>query len=111
VVEGKNPQAADESLNDAVHRLLEAQKQPRSLRSLALELDLPVSYLSRAIRGVDGKRASPQLLGRLADTLGVAPHWFAAVREAEVVEAIKRDGELRDRLFGELQRRERRRHR
>jgi transcriptional regulator with XRE-family HTH domain len=95
-------QGADEELQVAIRRLLKSQEKPRSLRWLAREMDREVSFLSRALRGADGKAASPALLSEIAATLRVDADWFAGVREAKVIESVREDSQLRERLFEEL---------
>ena len=73
-----------------------------SLRALATKLDLDHSFLSRAVRAVDGKVLTLDLVRRIAAELSVSADHFAEVREALVVEKVRSDGELRDRLYGDL---------
>lgn len=73
-----------------------------SLRILASKLGLDHSFLSRAVRGADGKVLTPDLVRRIADELALPPEHFVEVREALVIERIRADGELRDRLYDDL---------
>ena len=73
-----------------------------SLRSLATRLGLDHSFLSRAIRGADGKVLTPELMRRIATELSIPPDYFAEVREELVVAQIRSDGALRDRLYADL---------
>jgi transcriptional regulator with XRE-family HTH domain len=73
-----------------------------SLRALATRLDLDHSFLSRALRAADGKVLTLDLVRRIATELSVTADYFAEVREALVVEKVRSDGELRDRLYCDL---------
>ena len=81
--------------------LLLAERQ-LSLRSLAARLGLDHGFLSRAVRGAGGKTLTPKLVRRIAAELSIPPDYFVEVREALVIEKIRSDGELRDRLYGDL---------
>lgn len=96
----EEPQHIDETLDSALKRLLKGRGT--SLRRLAETLERDVGFLSRAVRGAGGKNASAQLLSEMAAALNVPPEWFAPVREARVIAAIKADPMLRDRLFREV---------
>jgi transcriptional regulator with XRE-family HTH domain len=98
-------QQGDETLDAALQRLLKSRSPPRSLRWLAKQLDVSPPFLSRAARRVAGKVPSLDLLARIADCLGVEEEWFSDVREARVIDAIRADPMLRDRLFRELEKR------
>jgi plasmid maintenance system antidote protein VapI len=58
-------------------------------------------HLSRVIRR-DGKRVSGDLAGRIAVALGLPQDFFVEYREAVVLEAIRKDGRLRERLYKSL---------
>jgi transcriptional regulator with XRE-family HTH domain len=73
-----------------------------SLRALATRLGLDHSFLSRAVRGADGKVLTLELVRRIAAELSIPPDYFAEVREALVIEKVRSDGELRDRLYADL---------
>jgi hypothetical protein len=73
-----------------------------SLRALATRLDLDHGFLSRAVRGADGKVLTLELMRRIASELSVPASHFAEVREALVIEQIRSDGGLRDRLHTDL---------
>ena len=81
--------------------LLLAERQ-LSLRSLAARLGLDHGFLSRAVRGADGKVLTLELVRRIAAELSMPPDYFVEVREALVIEKVRSDGELRDRLYGDL---------
>jgi|GEM_PF-6815860 len=73
-----------------------------SLRSMATRLELDHSFLSRAVRGADGKVLTLELIHRIAAELSIPPDHFVEVREALVIEKIRSDGALRDRLHSDL---------
>jgi transcriptional regulator with XRE-family HTH domain len=73
-----------------------------SQRKLAQLIDLNPSHLSRVLRGADRTRPSIDLIQRVADALGVPRAYFAEVREAAVIEKLRSDPELRDRLYDRL---------
>jgi transcriptional regulator with XRE-family HTH domain len=70
-----------------------------SARALAREAGINQSYLSRVLRRVDYKTPSPELVRRTALALGLPEDYFAEYRESFVIERIKRDPKLRDRLY------------
>lgn len=70
-----------------------------SLRQLAAELGMDHAHLSRALRGVQGKRPSRDLVIRIAATLDVPPAFFAEEREAVVIERVRSDPSFRDWLY------------
>jgi hypothetical protein len=57
-----------------------------------------------AIRGVAYKRASPELMSRIAVALGLPVDYLADYREAVVIERIRTDPKLRDELYARLKR-------
>jgi transcriptional regulator with XRE-family HTH domain len=73
-----------------------------SLRALAAAIGVSPSHLSRGARGAADKTLRPQLIDAAAGVLDVPPSYFAEVREHAVIEAVKQDGALRDRIFQEL---------
>jgi transcriptional regulator with XRE-family HTH domain len=95
---GRKQQRASRSFRDELPVLLE--QRGVSHRQLAASIDLPQSYLSLVI---NGKRApSQKLLERSARFLGLADDYFPEYREHVAVDAIKRDGRLRDRVYDSL---------
>jgi len=73
-----------------------------SQRKLAQLLDLNPSHLSRVLRGTDRVRPSLDLMRRVADALELPHDYFPELREAAVIERLKTDPELRDKLYREL---------
>jgi transcriptional regulator with XRE-family HTH domain len=76
-----------------------------SMRGLARKIGVTDSHLSRAVRNVDYKRASPDLMKRISHALGLPPDYFEEVREAFVIDAIRADPSLRNELYARLLRR------
>ena len=73
-----------------------------SLRGLARRADADPSHLSRVIRRRSNKKPSPALAARLALALDLPSDYFAEFREAAVIDEVRGDGELRDKLYDEL---------
>jgi transcriptional regulator with XRE-family HTH domain len=73
-----------------------------SQRKLAQLIDLNPSHLSRALRGVDRTRPSIELIRRIALALDLPPGYFPELREAAVIERLKEDPGLRDKLYKRL---------
>jgi transcriptional regulator with XRE-family HTH domain len=78
-----------------------------SIRSLAREVGVSDSHLSRIVRRADYKTASPELTSRVAAILGLPQDYFPEFREAYVVERIKAEPKLRNELYRRLRRRTR----
>lgn len=91
---------------DEVPRIL--NERGMSIRALARKVGVTDSHLSRALRGVNYKRASPELVRRVSEALGLPPDYFPEVREAVVVAAVREDRKLRNELYDRLSRRRRR---
>jgi transcriptional regulator with XRE-family HTH domain len=77
-------------------RLLKARNE--SLRGLAREVGgIDHAYLSRMVRREAA--VNPRHVARIAAHLGLPDDYFPEVREAAVVQAIRRDAELRDAIY------------
>jgi transcriptional regulator with XRE-family HTH domain len=74
-----------------------------SQRKLAQLVDLNPSHLSRVLRGADRTRPSTDLIRRIARALDLPAGYFPELREAAVVERLRTDPELRDKLYKRLQ--------
>jgi transcriptional regulator with XRE-family HTH domain len=70
-----------------------------SLRGLAERIGVTHSHLSRATRGANGKTVGGDLAGRIAIALGLPADYFPEYREAVVIERLRCDPTLRDRLY------------
>jgi transcriptional regulator with XRE-family HTH domain len=75
-----------------------------SLRGPAERVGATRSHLSRATRGASGKTVGGDLAGRIAVALGLPADYFPEYREAAVVEQVRNDASLRDRLYRQLKR-------
>lgn len=84
-------------ISEEIPRLLKEREV--TLSTLADELGVSVSHLSRAIRGDRGKRLTPDLLAALATTLDLPPDYFVEYRELVVVAEIKVNPALRDAVY------------
>ena len=73
-----------------------------SQRKLAQLVDLNPAHLSRVIRGADGARPSIELIRRIAKALELPPGYFPEQREVAVIEMIKRNPALRDKLYARV---------
>jgi len=69
-----------------------------------------VSSLSRMLSGDRGRRPTLETIMAVADVFDLPATYFAEVREALVIDAIREDPRLRDELFGKLRLPSRRRH-
>lgn len=75
-----------------------------SLRAFARKLAVSDSHLSRVVRGVDSKRPSAELVERAAEALDLPPDYFPEFREFLVLERIRSDPKLRNRLYAKFKR-------
>jgi plasmid maintenance system antidote protein VapI len=57
------------------------------------------AHISRLLKRGSGLRATPELLARVARALDVDPEFFAEYREWCVLEAVRRNPSLRERLY------------
>jgi transcriptional regulator with XRE-family HTH domain len=73
-----------------------------SVRALARETGVTSAHLSRVLRRVNYKTPSPELARKVAVALGLPSDYFPEFREGSVIEKIKGDPNLRDRLYDEL---------
>jgi transcriptional regulator with XRE-family HTH domain len=73
-----------------------------SVREVARRVDVDDAHLNRVLRGTHSKRITPQLASRIALSLGLNEDYFGETREGAVIEAIRRDPDLRDRIYDEL---------
>lgn len=85
-------------------RLLEEQEL--TLRALARDIGgLDHAYLSRMLRGQ--VPVNVQHVRRIARQLGLPENYFPEVREAEVIDAVRRSPKLRDEIYFERAQRRR----
>jgi transcriptional regulator with XRE-family HTH domain len=70
-----------------------------SLRALATAADVDPGHLSRVLRGASYKTPSGDLARRVAVALALPKDYFPEYREAIVLERVRHDPEIRDRLY------------
>lgn len=87
---------------EEVPRLL--RQRGLSIRALAREVGVTDAHLSRVLRRVSYKTPSGDLARRVALALDLPGDYFPEFREWLVVERIKSDAKLRDRLYRQLKR-------
>jgi transcriptional regulator with XRE-family HTH domain len=76
-----------------------------TIRGLARDAGVHYSHLSRLMRKADYKHSpSPELLERLCDVLELPRDYFPEYREAKVLDAVRADSDLRERLYRRLRR-------
>jgi transcriptional regulator with XRE-family HTH domain len=73
-----------------------------SQRRLSALVGVDPAYISRAVGDPDGRGPSPELARRVAVALGLPSDYFPEYREAEVIAAVRRDPQLRERLYRTL---------
>jgi transcriptional regulator with XRE-family HTH domain len=75
-----------------------------SVRELARRTEVSSTHLSRALRGAKYKSIGGELAGGLAVALDLPIDYFVEYREALVVNAVREDPALRERLYNRLKR-------
>jgi transcriptional regulator with XRE-family HTH domain len=98
-----------EPFPDAVKTLL--AERSISLRALARQADIDVAHLSRLLSGAYPRDPSDELVARVARAFDLPAEYFAEARTTSVVEKVKADPKLRDRLYDELAAKPKRRRR
>lgn len=73
-----------------------------SVNQLAARVQVSQSHLSRVLRKADYQSVSGGLARRVALALELPEDYFVEFRERYVIDAIRRDPELRERLYREL---------
>jgi transcriptional regulator with XRE-family HTH domain len=73
-----------------------------SQRRLATAVGVDPAYISRAVGEPARRGPSPGLAGRVAEALGLPSDYFPEYREAQVIAAVRRDPQLRERLYRTL---------
>ncbi len=93
----------NESLTEVLPGLL--KERGLSLRALARQVGVTDAHLSRALRRANYKAVSGQLAARIAIALGMPEDFFPETRERFVVDAVKNEPALRDRIYRQLKQR------
>jgi transcriptional regulator with XRE-family HTH domain len=75
-----------------------------SQRRLATAVGVDPAHISRALATPEARRPSAALAGRVAIALGLPPDYFPEYREEQVIAAVRRDPQLRERLYRTLTR-------
>lgn len=83
-----------------VPRLLKERRL--SMRALARRADVSDAHLSRVLRQVHYKTPSSELARRVALAFDLPEDYFPEFREAFVVQRVKQDEQLRERLYKRL---------
>jgi transcriptional regulator with XRE-family HTH domain len=92
---------SDMTFSEALTKVL--AERGMSQRALAELVGVQQSHLSRLARGVDSrKRPSVELAQKIAAVLGLPPDFFREVREAAVIERLRADARLLNRVYRSL---------
>ena len=91
---------------ERINRVLPALLAERGLsqRALARSIGVNQSHISRVLAENPKLPPSKQLCAQIAGALGLPTDYFVEYREAEVIEAIRRDTALRERIYRGLSR-------
>lgn len=85
---------------DELPRLLD--ERGLTQRALAREVGIDQAHISRITRRETARNVSGDVASRIAVVLGLPADYFPETREAAVIDEIKRDSSLRDRLYRRL---------
>jgi hypothetical protein len=66
---------------------------------VARAAEVSPGHLSRVLRQRNQKRISRDLAGRVASALDLPKDYFPEYREGQLIQRIRQDPELRDRLY------------
>jgi transcriptional regulator with XRE-family HTH domain len=91
------PEFTNDLFRDAVAELMEGRGW--SQRDLSAAVGVDPAHISRLLRRGSQLRVTPRLLARVAGALDVRPEYFSEYREWRVVEAVRTDPTLRERLY------------
>jgi transcriptional regulator with XRE-family HTH domain len=91
------PESTNEHFRDAVVELME--ERGWSQRELSAEVGVDPAHICRLLRRGSSRRATPEMLVRVARAFGVRPEYFSEYREWQVLEAVRTDPSLRERLY------------
>jgi len=78
-------------------------KRRMSVRALAEEIDFSAPFVQRVVQGT--KPPTTRLVAAVCHALDLPEGYFAEAREASVVERVRNDPRLRDRLYDSLSKR------
>jgi transcriptional regulator with XRE-family HTH domain len=91
------PVVSQQQFRDAVTGLM--YERGWSQRDLSAAVGVDPAHISRLLKPGTKLRATPELLARIAAACDVSPEFFAEYREWCVLEAIRRNPTLRERLY------------
>jgi transcriptional regulator with XRE-family HTH domain len=91
------PEFTNEHFRDAVAELME--ERGWSQRELAAAVGVDPAHICRLLRRGSSRRATPDMLARVARAFDVRPEHFSEYREWQVLEAVRTDPSLRERLY------------
>lgn len=91
---------SDQPFRDAVGELM--LERGWSQRELAAAVGVDPAHISRLLKRNSRLNATPQLIARVARAFGVDPGYFAEYREWCVLEAVRRNPSLRERLYARV---------
>jgi transcriptional regulator with XRE-family HTH domain len=78
------------------------KEQGLTTNRLAGMVGVSQSHLSRVLTGARRKTVSGELAARIAIALQLPEDWFPETRQQRLLERLKADAELRDRLYDEM---------
>jgi transcriptional regulator with XRE-family HTH domain len=90
----------NERFRDAVAELM--YERGWTQRELSAAVGVDPAHVCRLLRRGSSRRATPELLVRVADAFDVAPEYFPEYREWRVLEAVRTDPSLRERLYARI---------
>ncbi len=73
-----------------------------SQRDLSAAVSVDPAHISRLLKRGTRLRATPELLARVARAFDLDPEFFAEYREWCVLEAVRRNPSLRERLYARV---------
>src|SRR5215203_1334483 len=94
------PRVTEAAFRDAVGELM--LERGWSQRELAAVVGVDPAHVSRLLKRGSALRATPQLMVRFARAFDVDPEFFVEYREWCVLEAVRRNPTLRERLFAHV---------
>jgi transcriptional regulator with XRE-family HTH domain len=78
------------------------QEKGWTQKHVAVTAGIDPSFFSKALRGEGYKKLSADWIATISEMAGLPRDFYPEVREDAVVEAVRTDPDLRDRLFEEL---------
>ena len=98
------PDVSHQHFRDAVSELM--YERGWSQRDLSAAVGVDPAHISRLLKPGSRLRATPELLARIARACDVGPEFFAEYREWCVLEAVRGNPSLRERLYARVVARE-----